>query len=451
MANLPTLPGYKKDSSGKVVPIPGYAKWGINNSSTKDYDPENLINKSKNEPNKAAPGVTFNKNGTSTINDGTTDVVVSHLGKQNLSAPDLSNVKAKQHYPPCINPTCKSFGHSHPGCLCYAGPGGTSLENKTGWTPASGVNLAEGGRVCSGPHHESCEHFAEGGQVEEQHKFLNNPGHAIDHVGAQHGLLHILTKLGHNGHSPNQHKYLEDYSDSSKRGRKSVEGHVKNLIGKEKLNLNPDYESRESLKKHLQSINENPEKMLEVGGNLGSTLPMHASTLGSRAAGAFNYLNGLRPKSSQNSPLDPVIPPGKAAEAQYNRQLDIAQNPSLVLQHVKHGTVQPLDLNTLKTVYPSLFQSMVEKSGSALIDAKQKGMQIPYKQKKGLSDLLGQPLDTPMTPMAMQAIMKANMPSQPPQSQGKQKKASGVELKQIDKVNSQLATPDQTRLLDKKE
>lgn len=47
-------------------------------------------------------------------------------------------------YPPCQNPNCRSFGHSHPNCRCYGG-------------------LAEGGiaenKQCSGTHQEDCEHY----------------------------------------------------------------------------------------------------------------------------------------------------------------------------------------------------------------------------------------------------------------------------------------------------
>ena len=64
---------------------------------------------------------------------------------------------------------------------------------------------------------------------------------------------------------------------------------------------------------------------------------------------------------------------------------------------------------------------------------------------------MGQSLDSIQTPMSMQAIIMANKPSQQPQPQGKPKKASGTELKQIDKTNDELATPNQTRLLDKKQ
>lgn len=418
----------------------GYPKWAKDNTSTVADDPANEINRAKNEPGKEAPGITFG-DGSDTIHDGHTDVVVSHLNKPKIS-PIGKMGAVKQHYPPCINPTCKSFGKSHPNCLCYAGPGGSSLEQG---------HFADGGQVCSGSHLESCEHYAEGGQVEDQKRFINNPGNAIDHLGVQNGLLHVLTKLGHNGRSENPHKHFEDFTESSRSGVKTINHHMKSLIGKDKLNLEPDKGSREGLKSHLNDLNANPEKITNIGGSLGQVLPMHAAVLGSRSANALNYFNGIKPKPSQGSPLDPIMPPSKSSEAQYDRQIDIAQQPHLVLQHVKDGTVQPADLQTLKTVYPELYQSVIAKSGEALIDAKNEGRFIPYRQKQGLSSLLGQPMDSIQSPAAMQAIMQANATAQTAQTQGKPKKASGVELKQIDKVNSMSATPDQARLLDKKQ
>lgn len=57
-------------------------------------------------------------------------------------------------YPPCLNPSCKGHGKSHPNCACY---------------PSQG--MAGGGEVeqyCSTnrPHHAGCEYFAEGGDVD---------------------------------------------------------------------------------------------------------------------------------------------------------------------------------------------------------------------------------------------------------------------------------------------
>lgn len=224
------------------------------------------------------------------------------------------------------------------------------------------------------------------------------------------------------------------------------------MIGKEHMDIKPDIDAREKLKEHLDQLRLNPEQLINVGGNLGNVLPNHAVALAARAATALNYLTSLKPKGSQSNPLDPVVPPTKASHALYNRQLDIAQNPNLALQHVKNGTIQPVDLNTLKTLYPNLHTSMVQKAGEALIDAKANGMDIPRRTKQGLSDFLGQPLDFVQTPAAMQAIIKANTPPMQAQApQKKPKKASGVELDQIDKTESNLATPDQARLMDKKE
>jgi hypothetical protein len=428
----------------------GYAKWSNDpNSSTVPNDPANQINRAKGEPNKVAPSVSFSNSSQGpirTVTDGSnstkysaeSDPVLSHLGHSVPSIGNLGNTE-KQHYAPCINPRCKSFGKSHPNCLCYAGPGGSSLEG----------HFAKGGMICSGPHKEDCEHFADGGQVQEQQKFLDNPQDAIDHVGVQHGLLHLLTKLGHNGRSENQHKYLEDYADQSKRGHKSLDHHMSKLLGDEKLEIEPDKEGREQLKSHLQDLEQNPEKLMSVGGSLGSTLPMHAAMLGSRAANAVNYLNSIKPKGSQSLPLDQVKAPQTLADNHYNRAIDIAQKPHMVLNHVKNGTVLPSDLLTLSKLYPSLSQSMISKAGEKLIEAKDQGKYIPYDQKRGLSKLLGQPLDSTMSPMAAQAIMQANAPTQAPQSQGKLKKASKTELDQIDKTSKQLATPSQERLMGK--
>ncbi len=178
-------------------------------------------------------------------------------------------------------------------------------------------------------------------------------------------------------------------------------------------------------------------------------MPDHAAALGTKTANAFNYLQGLKPTQSQGGPLDPIVPASKASQNAYDRQLKIAENPMLVLQHVKNGTIQPQDLKTLHTIYPSLGRSLTAKAAEALIEAKQKNKAIPRKQRHGLSILMGQPLDATQTPMAMQAIIRANAPEQPPEGQGKPKKASSTSLKQIDKAEQMLATPTQKRLMGK--
>lgn len=415
----------------------GYPKWSQSpNTSSVPNDPQNLVNRAEAKPGKNPKPNTTNKLGQIVEHDGETDVVISHLQNQ-AAQPDFGGRPEKPHYGPCLNSSCKSFGRPHPGCLCYNANGGEH------------VSFAHGG--CVGDHLESCEHFASGGQVEDQEAFLSNPSRSLDHVAANQGLSHLLTKFGSNGQSPDPHKYLSDYVDSEKRGYKATKSNVKNIFGSEKLDFKPDKERREKLKQRLEELRQNPDQMINLGGNLGQTLPGHAAALGFLTANATNYLSGLRPKTTQNAPLDVPQPKDKIAENKYNRALDLAENPHMILQHAKEGTIQPQDIQTVQTLYPALYQSMVEKSGEGLIDAKTQGQTLNRHQKQGLSRLIGQPLTTNQTPMAMQAILRANAPSQQT-PQGKQpKKASGVELKQLNKTSEQSALPNQKRQLDQKD
>ena len=94
------------------------------------------------------------------------DVVVSALNKE---APPFGplGTNQKQHYPPCINSSCKSFGKPHPNCRCYGG-----ISQHTGAGEAG--HFADGGEVdkkhfCAfgaRVHEPDCEYFDEGGQAQ---------------------------------------------------------------------------------------------------------------------------------------------------------------------------------------------------------------------------------------------------------------------------------------------
>lgn len=401
---------------------------------------------------KAAPSVEYSSSKLGeqkTSYDGNTPITESPTSYSAPSDPMLpSNRQAgftpeKEHYAPCINPSCKSYGKSHPNCRCYAGPGGTSLENGM---------FAKGGEVhfcLSGAgHHEKCEHFADGGTIAENMKMHTDPVHTIDHVGVHQGMLGLLTKVGHS-RSENPNKQFEDYVGSYRKGHKSITNQVENIFGPHRVE--PNKHARESLKNHLQDLRQNPEKLLEIGGALGSNLPSHGAVLAAKAGDTLNHFNAIKPLASKNRPLDELMPADKRAQATYDRHIDLANNPSTILNHVKDGTLLPSDISGLQALYPKLYKTIVDKAGEALIDAQTKGLVIPYKQKQSLSMLLGTPLDSTMTQSSMQAIIKSagpqQMQSQMPQK--KPKKASGVELNQLNKINAMDATALQDRQMDK--
>lgn len=340
----------------------------------------------------------------------------------------------------CRNRNCKSFGKSHPNCHC--GVPSFSKQSKN-------LEYAKGGEVhyCStnGNHQETCDHFADGGQIEENTKLLQEPGLSVDHVAVEHGLHHLLTKVGHTK-SENVNKPAEDYMDHSRRGHRSLRHHTSVMNDKKYEPVEHRKESVESLRSHLDDIQKNPSQTLDIGGKLGDSFPDHAAELAAKTASVVDYFQSLKPMKQQLSPLDDIAPTDKLAEAKYNRQLGIAEHPLSILSHVRDGTLLPQDIQTINTVYPKLAEQMKSKAMEALVATKTNGTDLSYRHKIGLSALLGVPLDSTMTQPFMAAIIKSQMPQVPQQPQGKNtSRATGVELKQINKVNDLYQDPIEAR------
>lgn len=430
----------------------------------------------------------------STTSDGTKINRKPGMGGRNLSPQTLS----WNYGLPCENRACKSYGKPHPNCRCHSGgPEG----------------LAKGGQVCAQnmPHLPSCEFYKEGGEVApyqpahpsialghaamdqgahgilkdvgqvniadpdshektlkkaKDHLSMNNHDKAKDvlrgtpmtgqtsQANMTHVLEHLAPSIIANDVNPTAFRASNDYLNSALKGHQSVKNESSTLFGDQKRADRPraDEVSRDQLKEFLSESQTNPEALLDVASNIGHYLPDHAVEIGAFASRATSYLNSLKPMGAQASPMDKPLSPSKMAEGAWNRQLDIAQNPKLVYQHVKDGTLLPQDITTIQTLYPALYKSMVDEAGESLINAKTKGDKIPYKQRASLSRLMGVPLSSTMTPQAMQAIIKANSSSESPQSQegGKSDKATAVELKAISQADKLYETPLESRQIDKK-
>lgn len=354
---------------------------------------------------------------------------------------------------PCLNPNCKSHGAPHVGCKCYSHSGGPALGEGGGPPRAHGdvgpqhfsENFAQGGSVCAQdlPHHPDCPFFAEGGDVQENHEFNTNHELALDHAVANHGLHHLLTKTGHT-RSEEPHRAAQDFIEHAKRGKYKLHAHVNSSFDKKMPN--PETHGVEELKNHVEDLSLHPEKILDMGGNMGQSLPIHSGLMAAKASTAVSYLHSLKPLGNQMSPFDKIQPPSKMEEHAYDRQLQLAQHPLTILNHIKSGTVNPRDLETIQTLYPKLGQSIKEKTFEKVAAAKENGTVLPYKQKLGLSTILG-PLDSTQTPAAMQAIIKSaggntKSETQQPANQGKsQKGATAQTQKTIDKTTKLYADP----------
>jgi hypothetical protein len=212
--------------------------------------------------------------------------------------------------------------------------------------------------------------------------------------------------------------------------------------------LMPTPDSRERLEKTLNTLNENPDKMFQVGGNIGHYLPNHGTAVAQLAATAQNYFNTIKPKQLRSNPFDMKPPIDKGAQITYNRALDIAQQPLIVLQHVKNGTLLPQDVATLNTVYPEFHAHLISKLSQNLIEMQSEGKIVPYAQRQSLSLLMGAPLDSTMQWSTMQQIIKSagSQQQQQAQAQASRGTKSGASvMSQINKVNALYETPLEAR------
>lgn len=200
----------------------------------------------------------------------------------------------------------------------------------------------------------------------------------------------------------------------------------------------PTESDRKKIDKIVVKSQENPQffnEMIENDQDRGYYLPDHAAALTSASARTIQYLQSIKPQDKKLGPLDSKMPPSAAQIARYNRALNIAQEPLVVLNNVKNGTLQLSDIQDLRSMYPGLYEKMSKDMMNEVVTAQEKGVIIPYATKMGLSLFLQQPMDATMTP---EAIMAAQ-PKPPPQPQS----APGKSIKSLGKSNNLSMTPNQ--------
>ncbi len=174
----------------------------------------------------------------------------------------------------------------------------------------------------------------------------------------------------------------------------------------------PTERQRDKLDKQLKSLQADASPLMHIGDHTGHYLPQHAEAIGQASASAVNYLNSQRPVETKAGPLDTAIPPSKAQITAYNKTLDIANKPLIVLDKIKEGTITPKDIKDLQTMYPGLYKNLSQKLTDDMTNHIAKGDTVPYKTRIGLSMFLAQPLDSSMQPASIVAAQP-----KPPQGQ----------------------------------
>ena len=220
---------------------------------------------------------------------------------------------------------------------------------------------------------------------------------------------------------------------------------TKNLFNasvKTVVNDIPDQESRDKLVKKLKKLEENPYALMDSLGNtdLAHYMPNHQASLAASATGAVQYLQALKPQPYKPSVLDKPIEPSEAQKQRYYRALDIAQNPLVVLQHIKDGTLQTSDIEDLNGMYPYLYSKYVTSITNEISNLEAADKQMPYKQRVSTSLFLGQALDTTMQPSSILAAQAVHQQKITNQQQGPAPGASKNTAK-LGKINASYMTP----------
>jgi len=146
---------------------------------------------------------------------------------------------------------------------------------------------------------------------------------------------------------------------------------------------------------------------------LGDYLPSHQTALTKASTQVVQYLQSIKPQPHTFGPLDKPVPPQPPEVARYNRALDIATQPAIVMQHIKDGTLQASDIQDLHNMYPQLYQSMAQKLTNTMSSRHSEEESIPYRTRIGISLFLGQPVDASMSPTSIMAAQP--QPKTPPQ------------------------------------
>lgn len=196
------------------------------------------------------------------------------------------------------------------------------------------------------------------------------------------------------------------------KGENIVNRATKNIfqVGKEIVpsHLIPTDKRIKKLQKSLDDLQTNPVPLMEKASTYGHYLGGHEIAATKAAMNSVNYLNQLKPVKIKMNPLDKDFEPSEVEKSVYHRVLTIAEQPLMVLEHIKNGTLLAQDVSVLKSIYPSLYQKYVIKLTNGMIESVHKDRTIPYKTRMSLSLFFGRPLDSTLTPEAIQSAQISN-------------------------------------------
>lgn len=274
---------------------------------------------------------------------------------------------------------------------------------------------------------------------------------------AEVGIAKLLTATDKDPNASG-FKIMVDYIRQVLKGdsntNKAIDGLIKGAPVIIPQHLKPDDKAKEKLDKRVKEFGENPSAMLDTFQDFNHYMSDHGMAIAAASASAVNYLNSIRPVERRESPLDDPTPPSQYEKQNYDVALSVAQQPLMILEDIKDGTLNSVKLGHLQNLYPDFYANMRFRIMNELVNVKVKGEKIPYKTRMGLSLFLGTPLDSTMKPEGIMALQpKMAQAQQQQQQQAMMSMQQAVQaggrqrgtMKNIGKLADQQLTPLQTR------
>lgn len=210
--------------------------------------------------------------------------------------------------------------------------------------------------------------------------------------------------------------------------------------------MKPTEKDRIKLNKQLDQIRQNPDLLLNKDNHLSGYMPEHALAMDETTGNAVNYLNSIRPMTDRQAPLDSKPVASNTEKEHYTAALDLAVQPTMILDKIKKGTLTTRDLSIVSALYPRLLDNMRQKLTDAMVSHLSDGGMVPYRTRMGMSMLMGQPLDSTMMPSHIQAAQIFG-PQQSPQQSPQKPKRRTASSPALQKMPSMYQTPAQSRTL----
>lgn len=265
------------------------------------------------------------------------------------------------------------------------------------------------------------------------------------HVG-EHLLPSIIQPMMESPISAKAFSAASNMAKAAIQGDKAMTNAASGVFGNAAKTIPHNFQIKntERLDKQLKALQNNQKDAINNAVNSPNYLQQHQQKFDTGAMNAATWINNQRPIPNRDNPLDTAIPPSKMQEAAFQRILQLGVDPLSIMKNVKDGSVQAKDIASINAMYPTLIPNLAKKANEQMMDVINKGDTIPYKTRMGLSILMGQALDSTMTPMNIQAAQMALKPkiSNQPVPQGQTK---GKSMKSLgNKTNNMYKTPNQT-------